>query len=222
MHPKYATDHPSYTGTHVHPFAPPGMPYWHAHSHAGMHAFCHSCCRPQSMCCCHRDCRKESKELLIVPTITRSNLQQDPKVRDSLNTMAFAAPFMAEIARPKQSAKEGARAENAFGVAAAPFADVVAAAQDALVLGVGTAFIGGGCCVPLSVEYTPSTPTVQSAILILVLDADNTLLAWYKIVPPGAGYQIKECIIKTNPGAALAVIVANMTARVRWCEVFSC
>ena len=86
----------------------------------------------------------------------------------------------------------------------------------------GTAFIGGGCCVHLSAEYTPVSPTANSLIGILVRDSEGTLLAWVRLEKAGTHYQIKEGIITTRPGATLTVIVVNMVARVRWCEVFSC
>lgn len=89
-------------------------------------------------------------------------------------------------------------------------------------LGYATAFIGGGCCVHLSIEYSPSSPSSASAVAVLVQGSDDTSLAWLKVEQPGAGYQVKEGIIATHPGADLAVIVVNMTARVRWCEIFSC
>ena len=59
-------------------------------------------------------------------------------------------------------------------------------------------------------------------IIVLVDDSEGTILAWAKSEKAGAGYQIKECIITTKPGADLNVLVVNMTARVRWCEIFSC
>ena len=86
------------------------------------------------------------------------------------------------------------------------------------------AFIGGGCCVHLSVEFMPipATGTTPGAVLVSVVDSEETVLQWMKIVQPGSGYKIKEAIISTNPGAILHVAVLNVTARVRWCEVFSC
>ncbi len=39
--------------------------------HPHYHGFCHSCCHPISKCCCGvRGCRKESKELLVRPSVT--------------------------------------------------------------------------------------------------------------------------------------------------------
>jgi hypothetical protein len=88
--------------------------------------------------------------------------------------------------------------------------------------GTGQAFIGGGCCVSVSVEYTPSSPTVQAQVAIIVQDSEGTLLGWGRVEQPGAGYRVKEGVITTNPGATLSVQVSNATARVRWCEIFSC
>ena len=219
MHPGYI-DRPRYSGSHLPPHA---MPMAYPYMPAAMQGFCQGCCHPKSMCCCgKRECRKEAKELLVQPTIGRNDLGKDAQAQASLNRMAFAAPFMASIVQPA-TAKESAKSEKAGDFAmAAPFAEVAAVGAADLKLGLGTAFIGGGCCVHLSIEYTPSTPTVVSAVLILVRDSEGTLLAWYKVEQPGAGYQIKECVVTTKPGADLAVIVLNMTARVRWCEIFSC
>ncbi len=118
------------------------------------------------------------------------------------------------------------KVENASKAAeSSPFAVDAAAAAAAVrqvQVGMGTAFIGGGCCVHLSIEYTPSSATATSGVAVLVQGSDETLLAWFKVEQPGVGYQIKECIVTTKPGADLTVVVVDMTARVRWCEVFSC
>ena len=37
-----------------------------------------------------------------------------------------------------------------------------------------------------------------------------------------AGYRVRECVITTNPGSRLLAAALNATARVRWCEIFSC
>jgi hypothetical protein len=84
------------------------------------------------------------------------------------------------------------------------------------------AFIGGGCCVSLSVEYAPQTPTAGFGVEIGVVDSDGTTMVWIRTEQAGAGYKIKEGIITTKPGAQLYVVAGNCTARVRWCEVFSC
>jgi hypothetical protein len=86
------------------------------------------------------------------------------------------------------------------------------------------AFIGGGCCVHLSVEFMPKpvSGTNSGAVLICVIDSEGTTLQWMKTVEPGSGYKIKEAIISTNPGAILYLTVFNVIARVRWCECFSC
>jgi hypothetical protein len=88
--------------------------------------------------------------------------------------------------------------------------------------GTGTAFIGGGCCVTLAVEYAPSVATATSVVLVAVKDSEGTALIWARSEPAGTGYRVHECIITTKPGATLVVDVLNCTARVRWCEVFSC
>jgi hypothetical protein len=171
----------------------------------GAHGFCHSCCHPVSKCCCHRECRKEARELLVQPTLTRGDLAKDPTLAA---TFARAAVF------------RGAQVQAGAG---GPFGQPDAADQAAAPsVGVGRAFIGGACCVYLSIEYVPQTPTATSLALVLVDDNEGTLLAWGRNEQPGAGYCIKECIITTKPGADLAVAVMNMTARVRWCEIFSC
>ena len=91
-------------------------------------------------------------------------------------------------------------------------------------LGTGKAFIGGGCCVHLSIEYTPlnAASTASAFVGVIVQDSEKTTLGWLKQVDPQDGYQIKECIVTTKPGAHVVVAVLNVTARLRWCEVFSC
>ena len=87
---------------------------------------------------------------------------------------------------------------------------------------IGEAFIGGGCCVHLSVEYMANLPTQESTIAVRVVDSEGTSLTWERVEPAGTPYKIKEGIITTKPGAKLKVSVNNATVRVRWCEVFSC
>ncbi len=83
-------------------------------------------------------------------------------------------------------------------------------------------FIGGGCCVSLSVEYAPQTPTTAFGVEVEVEDSEGTTLVWRRSETAGTGYRVKECIITTKPGAKLGLVASNCTARVRWCEVFSC
>ena len=85
-----------------------------------------------------------------------------------------------------------------------------------------TAFIGGGCCVHISLEYAPITATAQSAVAVLVRDTEGTVMLWEKFNPPGTHYQVKECVVTTKPGATILLFAINATARARWCEVFSC
>lgn len=88
----------------------------------------------------------------------------------------------------------------------------------------GRAIIGGGCCVSLSVEYMPSNPSLSSSqvatVDVAVTDSAGTAMLWSRGFKEG--YHVQECIITTNPGAVLTVVVKSAIARVRWCEVFSC
>ncbi|MGR4865699.1 hypothetical protein [Caulobacter sp. LARHSG274] len=85
-----------------------------------------------------------------------------------------------------------------------------------------TAFVGGGCCVHISLEYAPITATVQSIVAIMVRDTEGTVMLWEKIDPPGTHYQVKENVVTTKPGATILLFAVNATVRARWCEVFSC
>jgi hypothetical protein len=166
---------------------------------APANGFCQSCCHPAPKCCCNRQCRKESRELLVQPTLTRDDIDKDPGL-----SSAFARTALFK--------KQTSFGSLAVGAEQAPAPSV----------GIAKAFIGGACCVYLSIEYAPQSPTADSMVVVMVDDSEGTVLAWGKIEQAGASYCIKECIITTKPGADLTVIVANMTARVRWCEVFSC
>jgi hypothetical protein len=84
------------------------------------------------------------------------------------------------------------------------------------------AFIGGGCCVHISIEYAPATPTATAVVAVMVVDTEGTSLLWEKIAQPGTHYQVKENVVTTKPGATVTLFAANATARIRWCEVFSC
>jgi hypothetical protein len=85
-----------------------------------------------------------------------------------------------------------------------------------------TAFVGGGCCVHISLEYAPIVATTQSAVAILVKDTEGTVMAWEKLDPPGGHYTVKENVVTTKPGATITLVALNATVRARWCEVFSC
>lgn len=196
MHPAFAP-HPTYTGAPA--FAPPfHAPTMGQHPHHG-HGFCHSCCHPHSQCQCHRrECRKESRELLVnsnaAATSTDTGAASDTGTLNLLRSRAMSL------------------SENISVVGTVDRKDVAT----------GTAFIGGGCCVHLSVEYIANNPAKASLVEILVQDSENTFLGWGKLEPAGTPYRIHEGIVTTKPGAKLFVAVANATARVRWCEIFSC
>jgi hypothetical protein len=190
---------PMYTG---YPAARPlGLAGRH---HGGTQGFCGGCGHPRASCCCScRECRKEAKELLVEATSTREKIVADPTLAAAAARMSVLTAF----AHPGADEKLGA-----------PLAAITGRAGQ---LGLGAAFIGGGCCVHLSIEYTP-TGTADGGIAVLVRDSNDTELIWIKTVTRGLGYQIKEGIVTTKPGAHLAVLVEGATARVRWCEVFSC
>lgn len=116
-----------------------------------------------------------------------------------------------------------AKADNAAGsLAAAHLAQPAGAAASPSAVKPATAFVGGGCCVHISLEYAPITATAQSIVAIMVRDTEGTVMLWEKIDPPGTQYQIKENVVTTKPGATILLFAVNATVRARWCEVFSC
>jgi hypothetical protein len=114
----------------------------------------------------------------------------------------------------------GSAAAHLLAGAAAGLAGAAAGAAPAA--GLATAFIGGGCCVHISLEYAPIAATAQSIVAVLVRDTEGTLMMWEKINPPGTHYQVKENVVTTKPGATILLFAVNATVRARWCEVFSC
>ena len=88
--------------------------------------------------------------------------------------------------------------------------------------GARTAFIGGDCCVSLSVEVAADTPSSGFAVAVAVRDSEGDRLTWSKVEPAGTRYKVHEYVITTRPGAKLSVVASNCTARVRWCECFNC
>ena len=184
------------------------------------HAFCQQCCHPAAACCCgDRHCHKEAKELLV---------EGKAIGKEDVGNLAGAEIAMADhvlktVRLMRSPLSTGARAP-------ATKADLAANPMEALAVtpkataGTASAFIGGGCCVHLSVEYMPDNPLApaQGAVVIAVSDSDKTVMMWAKVVEADAGYRIQEDIITTHPGAVLAVRVVQAVARVRWCEVFSC
>lgn len=204
MHP-FHPHHQMYTGAPMFPAAPfpgPMMGHHHPEHH---HGFCHSCCHPHSHCMCHRrECRKEAKELVVSGDTAAAVTPMEPnKVDDAKLNLLRAEVEGLRLNKP-DGAVEGA-----------------AGALDRKA-GHGTAFIGGGCCVHLSVEYMAENPAAALGVRIAVADSEGTTLMWMREEPAGTPYRIKEGIITTKPGAKLLVIVKNATARVRWCEIFSC
>lgn len=169
---------------------------------------CKSCGCHSSECRCGcRQCRKEAKEITFTGT---ANTKPGANIAgSSLGGLAggFAAAFLARsVDVNAETEAKAAAAADAPQDAAKPV----------------TAFVGGGCCVHISLEYAPITATVQSAVAIMVRDTEGTILLWEKIDPPGTHYQIKENVVTTKPGATILLFAINATVRARWCEVFSC
>jgi hypothetical protein len=190
----------------------PAQSYGHGHRAPG-HGFCAGCGHPRSACCCGcRECRKEAKELLVEPTKSTGDVKNDPGLAGAVNRMSVLRAFSASM-------EEGGQSDAAEE--AAPGQLLTAAALREGRIGLGTAFIGGGCCVHLSIEYAPAG-AADGIVGVLVQDSNDTQLAWVKKVSAGLGYQIKEGIVTTKPGAHLTALAVGATARVRWCEVFSC
>ena len=184
-----------YTGSRVVPFAPHG-------GHAYGPGMCKRCgCASADCRCGCRQCRKEAKELTYTA---------DPRAAGRLNVAAgVAASHLVSFATAAAAADAAVRPAGT-AAAAAPAA------------GLATAFIGGGCCVHIALEYAPITATAQSLVAILVRDTEGTIMLWEKINPPGTHYQVKECVVTTKPGATILLFAINATVRARWCEVFSC
>ncbi|MGH7080503.1 MAG: hypothetical protein ACREFU_20690 [Acetobacteraceae bacterium] len=160
---------------------------------------CRRCGVPSGSCRCGcRECRREAKELLVTPATAAG---QDAAGAGALDPVAMA---MIERTRP-----------------AAPAA-TTEVLQSGKAIGTGTGFIGGGCCASLSVEYAPTSPSVPFIVLVEVADSEGTAMLWLRQETAGTPYRVKECIITTRPGAKLAVLALTCTARVRWCEIFSC
>jgi hypothetical protein len=154
---------------------------------------------------------KEAKELLVEPTMSRSDLKDTPGIANAAARMTIFTSFA--------DALQGGEAQAA-GVEASPVHLLTPGLLREGKIGLGTAFIGGGCCVHLSVEYTP-IGTADGIVGVVVQDQD-TELAWIKKVSAGLGYQIKEGVVTTKPGAHLTALAVGATLRIRWCEVFSC
>jgi hypothetical protein len=206
---------PFYSGASVHPHPGHEFPL-PAYAAAG---FCAGCSHPRTKCCCRsRECRKEAKELLVQAEAALDSTNE--KNAAILSQMKMMTPMFARMdwGRTDDSSAKGAEPKAAVNLG------VAGAIETAGTGGMGKAFIGGGCCVHLSIEYTPTSPAsnLPAMVFVVLQDSENTFLAWAKQAAAHDGYQIKEGIMTTKPGAHLTVLVLNMTARVRWCEIFSC
>jgi hypothetical protein len=200
--------------------------------------FCPTCYQPTALCVCNiRECRKESKELLVTPQVAKRTaaftISADIGAEEAdvfpsafselMRFMRTSEPT--EFARTSGPTEETADSAGNRDTNSVPISGLITSATHGLSApsrtmgGMGVAFIGGGCCVYLAIEYMSTS--ANSMVLVLVLDSEGTTLGWMKnAVKPG--YYIKEGIISTKPGAILGVLVRNIIARVRWCEVFSC
>ena len=187
-----------YTGARVLPFAPPV----HAYYPQAPQGFCRSCGHPSAQCGCGcRTCRKEAKELVVDPDSKRAAA--------GLSAFTSLGNVFVERGTTSLAGDTSATADR-----------LARAATEAI--GRDSAFIGGGCCVHISVEYMPASPTADSMVAIIARDSKETLLAWEKTEKAGTHYTVNENVITTNPGATIMLIVRNMVARARWCECFSC
>ena len=189
------------------------------------HEFCPSCCQPAHACCCSsRRCRKEAKELLVEGTAVGRG--QPGKLTGA--DLAIATHVIGTVRLMNGAALAGDQGTSQYteakatGTSKLDSATLTTAA--AATAGVQGAFIGGGCCVHLSIEYMPDNTLAPAAgaVAVIVADSDKTVMMWAKLVDATDGYQIHEDIITTHPGAKLTAVVVNVTARVRWCETFSC
>lgn len=185
---------------------PPGHPHGHDHG------FCAACCHPAPACCCHAwQCRKESKELTALgKRVAAKDSQEIIKELDDLR----AKWREAEVAKIESSDPEKK-------LVRVDLSDRVSG--ELLIDKPERVFIGGGCCVHLSIEYMrlPMAGDNPGMVAINVLDSEGTEMLWSKRLEE-SGYQVKQGIISTTPGALLSVRAVNASLRVRWCEVFSC
>lgn len=197
----YRADASQYSGAwHAHPA------HFHGWGHPVPHGYCRRCGQSSGGCHCGcRECRKESKELLVLPA------RDDQDSTTGIATGRTGASLLRLMVPDGADDKATVDTSNAAAVAAA-----------ARAIGIAEGYVGGGCCVSLSVEYTPSSPTVQATVGVIVQDGEGTVLSWVRTEQPGTGYRVRECVITTNPGARLLAAALNATARVRWCEIFSC
>lgn len=192
------TDRPMYTGMPA--YAPYPGPMPGPYHPPVMHGFCPSCCHPRSHCMCHRQCRKEAKELLVTQAAAGAAEAETP---------------ISEVDQPVLNLMRANLATNPAVEAAAVMQKIERPTRK-------SAFIGGGCCVHLSVEYMLDNPQQPGMVAVAVADSEGTTLYWLRVERAGTPYQIKESIISTKPGAKLTALAVNATARVRWCEIFSC
>ncbi len=197
-------------------------------AHPTYHGFCPVCCHPVHKCVCGiRECRKEAKELLVIPKEDQSKLKNTATL-SFLHFVGMPGEPGKKESGKKETGEKGA--EEKIGEEMAGLGAFVRNKEKLELLtrqatvGRGTAFIGGGCCVHLSIEFMSNTSAtaLPGLVLVMVVDSENTVLAWGKMTDGNDGYCIKEGIISTKPGAFLTVTAVNITARVRWCEVFSC
>lgn len=160
------------------------------------------CCRKCGQPFGCRDCRKEARSLLVTDQQQAVTGALAAGVQSRAGTSTALPTGMAAFVNQNTGNTE-LKITDETGTA-------------------GTDFIGGECCVTLSVEYAATVATAAFLVIVFVIDSEGTILAWARLEKAGTNYRVHERIITTKPGAKLTVVALNCTVRARWCEVFSC
>ncbi len=84
-----------------------------------------------------------------------------------------------------------------------------------------TAMVGGRESTLVTVEYLAETGASSPATVKAVANFQGSETVWSESDPP-AGFYVKEAALSVQPGSTLSLDVANITARLRWCETICC
>lgn len=95
------------------------------------HGFCRSCCHPAHMCCCHvRTCRKEAKELLVMPTEQSQKTEIDSASNGVLTLLGESAVKLTKATASTERSADTANVTRDTGKDAAKILKAAAADDD--------------------------------------------------------------------------------------------
>lgn len=84
-----------------------------------------------------------------------------------------------------------------------------------------TAMVGGREAARVTVEYLVAEGAPTPATVKATATSGGSETVWSD-TDPAAGFHVQEAVLTVQPGSTLTLEVANIMARLRWCETICC